>query len=86
MEKPVQFIDVMQKGAFKSMRHRHTFKSVNGKTLMTDVFEFESPLGIIGKLFNAIFLTGYLKSFLLKRNEMIKTIAESSTHDGIAIF
>lgn len=86
MEKPVQFIDVMQKGAFKSMRHRHTFKSVNGKTLMTDVFEFESPLGIIGKLFNAIFLTGYLKSFLLKRNDMIKTIAESSTRDGIAIF
>ncbi|TZF99302.1 SRPBCC family protein (plasmid) [Chryseobacterium panacisoli] len=86
MEKPVQFIDVMQKGAFKSMRHRHTFKSVNGKTLMTDIFEFESPLGIVGKLFNAIFLTGYLKDFLLKRNEMIKTIAESSTHDGIAIF
>ncbi|WP_077418613.1 SRPBCC family protein [Chryseobacterium sp. JV274] len=86
MEKPVQFIDVMQKGAFKSMRHRHTFKSVNGKTLMTDIFEFESPLRIVGKLFNVIFLTGYLKDFLLKRNEMIKTIAESSTHDGIAIF
>jgi hypothetical protein len=53
---------------------------------MTDVFEFESPLGIIGKLFNAIFLTGYLRKFLIKRNEMIKTIAESSTCDGIAIF
>ena len=86
MQKPVQFIDVMPKGAFKSMKHRHIFKTVNGKTLMTDIFEFESPLGIIGKLFNAVFLTGYLKKFLLKRNEMIKTIAESSTHDGIAIF
>lgn len=86
MQKPVQFIDVMQKGAFKSMKHRHIFKTVNGKTLMTDIFEFESPIGIIGKLFNAVFLTGYLKKFLLKRNEMIKTIAESSTHDGIAIF
>lgn len=86
MEKPVQFIDVMQKGAFKSMRHCHIFKTVNGKTLMTDIFEFESPLGIIGKLFNTVFLTGYLRKFLLNRNEMIKTIAESSTHDGIAIF
>lgn len=86
MEKPVQFIDVMQKGAFKSMRHRHIFKTVNGKTLMTDIFEFESPMGIIGKLFNTLFLTGYLRKFLLNRNEMIKTIAESSTHDGIAIF
>ena len=86
MEKPVQFIDVMQKGAFKSMRHRHIFKTVNGKTLMTDIFEFESPLGLLGKLLNAVFLKGYLKKFLLKRNEMIKTIAESSTREGIAIF
>lgn len=86
MEKPVQFIDVMQKGAFKSMRHRHIFKTVNGKTLMTDIFEFESPQGLLGKLLNAVFLKGYLKKFLLKRNEMIKTIAESSTREGIAIF
>ncbi|WP_126651590.1 SRPBCC family protein [Chryseobacterium aureum] len=86
MEKPVQFTDVMQQGAFKSMRHRHIFRTVNGKTLMTDIFEFESPLGIIGKLLNTVFLTGYLRKFLLKRNEMIKTIAESSVHDGIAIF
>lgn len=86
MEKPFQFIDVMQKGAFKSMRHRHIFKSVNGNTLMTDIFEFESPLGILGKLFNSIFLKGYLRTFLLRRNEMIKTIAESSVRDGIAIF
>ncbi|GEJ47839.1 MULTISPECIES: SRPBCC family protein [unclassified Chryseobacterium] len=86
MEKPFQFVDVMQKGAFRSMRHRHIFKSVNGKTLMTDIFQFESPLGIIGELFNAIFLKGYLTSFLIKRNEMIKTFAESSTRDGIAVF
>lgn len=86
MEKPVQFIDVMQEGAFKSMRHHHIFKSVNGKTLMTDIFEFESPLGIIGKVFNAIFLTGYLKNFLLERNHLIKTVAESSMKEGVAIF
>lgn len=86
MDKPVQFTDVMQKGAFKSMRHRHIFKSVNGNTLMTDIFEFKSPLGILGKLFNSIFLKGYLRKFLLRRNDMIKAIAESSVRDGIAIF
>ncbi|WP_300685972.1 SRPBCC family protein [Chryseobacterium sp.] len=86
MEAPNQFTDEMQKGAFKSLKHQHIFKSVNGKTLMTDVFEFESPLGIIGKLFNALFLTDYLRKFLLQRNELIKAIAESSTHEGIAIF
>lgn len=86
MEAPNQFTDEMQKGAFKSLKHQHIFKYVNGKTLMTDVFEFESPFGLIGKLFNALFLTDYLRKFLLQRNELIKNIAESSTHEGIAIF
>lgn len=76
MEKPHQFTDIMLKGAFKSMRHQHMFRDVEGKTLMTDRFEFESPFGIIGKLFNTIYLTHYLKTFLLERNELIKTIAE----------
>ncbi|CAH0188552.1 SRPBCC family protein [Chryseobacterium sp. WG14] len=78
MEKPYQFTDIMLKGAFKSMRHQHRFRDIEGKTVMTDIFEFESPLGIIGKLFNTIYLTRYLKAFLLERNKMIKTIAEES--------
>jgi ligand-binding SRPBCC domain-containing protein len=78
MEKPHQFTDIMLKGAFKSMRHQHMFRDVEGKTLMTDRFEFESPFGIIGKLLNTIYLTHYLKTFLLERNELIKTIAEES--------
>lgn len=78
MEKPYQFIDIMLKGAFKSMRHQHRFREIEGKTLMTDIFEFESPFGIIGKLFNRIYLSRYLKTFLLERNKMIKTIAEES--------
>ncbi|MCQ9634320.1 SRPBCC family protein [Chryseobacterium sp. WG23] len=78
MEKPHQFTDIMLKGAFKSMRHQHRFRDIEGKTVMTDIFEFESPLGIIGKLFNTIYLTRYLKAFLLERNKMIKTIAEES--------
>lgn len=79
MDKPSQFTDEMQKGAFKSMRHQHIFKKVDGKTLMIDIFEFESPLGIVGKLFNRIFLKNYLRNFLLERNRLIKNTAESAT-------
>ena len=78
MDKPSQFTDEMQKGAFKSMRHQHIFKKVDGKTLMIDIFEFESPLGIVGKLFNRIFLKNYLRNFLLERNRLIKNTAESA--------
>lgn len=78
MEKPHQFTDEMEKGAFKSLHHQHIFKTVEGKTLMIDIFDFESPLGIIGKIFNTLYLKSYLKAFLLERNRLIKTTAEST--------
>ena len=31
------FVDEMEKGIFKSIRHEHHFKSVDGGTLMTEV-------------------------------------------------
>lgn len=77
MESPKMFTDIMIQGAFKSMKHQHIFKEKEGKTLMIDIFEFESPFGILGKIFNQIFLKNYLKKFLLERNRMLKDIAES---------
>ncbi|MET3035970.1 SRPBCC family protein [Chryseobacterium sp. NRRL B-14859] len=85
MKKPEYFTDEMLKGAFKSMRHQHIFKRTGGKTLMIDIFDFESPLGIIGNLFNQIFLTHYLRNFLLERNKLIKTIAESSKNSIVTL-
>lgn len=80
MESPKMFTDIMLKGAFKSMKHQHIFQEKEGKTLMIDIFEFESPFGIIGKLFNRLFLRDYLKNFLIERNRMIKEIAESNSY------
>lgn len=76
MKKPQKFTDVMLQGSFRSFRHQHIFKIEDENTIMIDVLEFESPFGIIGKIFNFIFLKNYLKNFLLKRNVVIKTIAE----------
>ncbi|WP_294321014.1 SRPBCC family protein [uncultured Chryseobacterium sp.] len=77
MHKPYHFTDIMLKGAFKSMKHQHLFRQEDWYTVMTDIFEFESPFGIIGKIFNAIFLRNYMKQFLLERNRMIKSAAEA---------
>lgn len=82
MEKPYQFTDVMQKGAFKSMKHQHIFKQEGKNTVMIDIFEFESPFGFIGKIFNTIFLKNYMKNFLLERNKLIKTTAENILHNN----
>ena len=74
---PNYFVDEMQKGIFKSLRHEHYFIEENQMTIMKDVFMFESPLGVLGKIVNRIILERYLTSFLQERNFVIKQVAES---------
>jgi ligand-binding SRPBCC domain-containing protein len=76
MSAPHFFEDVMIKGVFKTMRHEHHFKELNGKTLMTDIFEYKVPLGVIGKIFDTLILRRYMTCFLKIRNQTIKEAAE----------
>ena len=85
-EDPTFFVDEMVKGAFKRFQHQHFFEEKEGKTCMTDVFDFTSPLGIIGKIANKIFLTNYMKKFLITRNQIIKEYAESNKWKEILDF
>jgi len=76
-ERPARFQDVMVSGAFKSMKHDHEFVPQPPGTLMVDRFEFESPFGIVGRTVDRIFLAGYLRRFLVRRNRVLKELAES---------
>jgi ligand-binding SRPBCC domain-containing protein len=76
-DRPNFFVDEMVKGAFKSFRHEHRFTSVDDRTLMRDVFAFESPTGVLGRFFNWLVLTGYMTRLLEERNRVIKQTAES---------
>lgn len=77
-EKPSYFVSEMIKGPFQKLCHQHRFKELNGQTIMTDIFELEAPLGILGKLAEKWFLVAHMKKFLLMRNAYLKTIAEGS--------
>ncbi|MEC3875590.1 SRPBCC family protein [Chryseobacterium salviniae] len=77
MNNPHHFTDIMLKGAFKSMKHQHIFRQEGKNTIMTDIFEFHSPFGIIGKIFDTLFLKIYMEKFLLERNKLIKFTAEN---------
>ncbi|MGB0523670.1 MAG: SRPBCC family protein [Flammeovirgaceae bacterium] len=73
---PYYFADEMQKGAFKAFRHEHIFTRQDHQTIMIDRFHFESPLGILGKMANILFLTKYMTKLLRTRNEQLKVEAE----------
>jgi ligand-binding SRPBCC domain-containing protein len=49
-ERPFHFRDSMVSGAFRRFEHDHLFESVEGQTLMKDIFDYTSPLGILGHL------------------------------------
>jgi len=72
---PHSFRDEMVKGAFKSFTHDHLF--------MQDRFEFESPMGWLGRMFNHVILTRYMTELLRRRNQMIKEVAESGRWEEI---
>lgn len=74
---PNMFVDQMIAGAFKFMKHTHSFKTIETGTIMTDQFEFESPLGILGHLANILFLKKYMTRFLENKNKELKQVAES---------
>lgn len=79
MDPPSYFVDEMTKGAFKSFRHEHHFTQQGNVTLMKDVVTFTSPLGLLGKIANVLFLERYLINLLKTRNELIKKLAEKQT-------
>ncbi|MEA3208800.1 MAG: hypothetical protein QOE70_1857 [Chthoniobacter sp.] len=76
-ERPIHFADSMLRGAFSRMTHDHYFASSGAGTMMRDEFAYESPLGILGRLADCLFLERYLKSLLVERNRVIQAAAES---------
>ena len=74
---PEIFADEMVAGPFKMLQHRHVFEQKEGYTLMIDEFIYESPLGILGKVADMLFLRKYMQNLIEHRNQVIKQKAES---------
>lgn len=76
-DRPCRFVDEMVAGTFKSFRHEHRFGRADHGTAMLDVFEYEAPLGPLGRLADVLFLKRYMTRLLETRNRHIKAMAEA---------
>jgi ligand-binding SRPBCC domain-containing protein len=83
MDTPKHFRDEQVSGAFKFIIHDHYFSLKEGIVEMLDVFNFEAPFGLLGKLISNLILKNYLKRFLIERNNLIKDFAESGKWNEI---
>ncbi|HET8905643.1 MAG TPA: hypothetical protein VFN11_01625, partial [Ktedonobacterales bacterium] len=57
----------------------HAFVPQPSGTLMIDTFTFRAPLGILGRVIEALILTRYMQGLLLTRNGYLKHVAEVDT-------
>ena len=76
-DRPRHFRDSMVRGAFAGFDHDHFFVAAAGGTLVQDVFEYRAPFGILGRIAERLFLTGYMRRFLYARLRALKVLAES---------
>jgi ligand-binding SRPBCC domain-containing protein len=76
-DRPTHFADTMLRGTFRHMEHHHYFDPAADGTAMRDVFTYESPLGVLGRMADLLFLERYMRSFLIERHRVIKSTAES---------
>jgi ligand-binding SRPBCC domain-containing protein len=74
---PTHFRDSLVRGAFRRFDHDHFFSQRGEITIMRDVFDFQSPLGIFGRIADYLVLNRYLRHFLTIRNATIKETAET---------
>jgi ligand-binding SRPBCC domain-containing protein len=71
----------MVKGCFKTFKHQHLFHKTSSGTEMIDILEYETPYGVLGKLFDNLVLKKHLTQFLTARNQSIKLYLESKKHE-----
>ena len=76
-ERPHRFVDQQQHGPFAQWWHEHTFTAISAdETLMMDIVEFRSPLGLLGTIADRVVLDHYLPRLIRRRNAWLKTTLE----------
>lgn len=76
-DRPKYFRDSMVSGVFERFDHDHYFEETGAETLIRDVFDYDSPLGILGNIADFLLVESHLREMLEERNALIKRVAES---------
>lgn len=74
---PRHFRDSMVSGAFSRFDHDHFFQADHTGTTVREVFDYTSPLWVLGHAADLLFLKQYMWRFLTRRAGILKRIAES---------
>ena len=75
-DRPTRFVDELVRSSFRALRHDHEFEEHGEATLMRDRLEWIPPLGFLGRIADALFVTRHMRSFVTRKQLALKEIAE----------
>lgn len=73
-DEPNYFVDEQKFGPFRFWHHQHIFTEVFGGIEVEDIIHYSLPFGILGRLFNAIYIKKKLKKIFDYRAIAIKKL------------
>src|SRR5690606_2840611 len=71
-----RFIDEQASGPFGSFIHVHEFRENGDFCTMTDEISYTLKYGFLGRVFNRMFFSSYLKKLIEHRNRTLKVELE----------
>ncbi len=77
-EPPFRMVDEQIKGPFACWKQLRIIESVPGGTKLTDVVEYQLPLGWLGRLANAIVVRRQIESMFSYRQRRTKELLEAA--------
>jgi len=77
LNKPTILIEEEIKGDLTAYKHEHHFKPIDNGTIVIDLIEFGNPKDIVGRYLGKLYLKNYLEELTRKRNEVIRSYAET---------
>ncbi|CAN5889343.1 hypothetical protein BH11MYX2_BH11MYX2_34940 [soil metagenome] len=67
-----RFIDVQERGPYKTWHHTHTFRDVPGGTEIRDRVEYELPFGPLGAIAHKLFVKRQLRQIFDYRTKVMQ--------------
>ncbi|ACY16949.1 TIGR01777 family oxidoreductase [Haliangium ochraceum] len=71
-EPGICFVDAQHRGPYHAWWHEHSFEADGGNTIMRDRVFYAPPLGVLGRLANALFVQRMLEDIFNYRNAAIR--------------
>ena len=74
MEENKFFVDEQRVGPYQMWHHQHIFMPHENGVIMTDIISYKLPFGIIGRIFNTLFIKSKLESIFNYRFKQMEKI------------